>query len=391
MGVIKVQYLKTKHYKGKDYYYWTPNSEYIVAGEKVKCPMKSECLGTDKVKALARAEALNESLNSWRAGLIIERTNKDGSFCWLIGEYKGSKWFKELGERTQREYGYILETIRETLREKGIADEMAADFTRQHARLLHNLFSGTPRKAQLVVAISRIVFNYGIETGHIKEGGNPFQNMRIKRNRARNQIWLDVDSPDNMLHKVITLKEAAIARGVPSMAFAVDLALFSMQRQGDLLRLPWNKYDGREIRLKQGKTQKWVYIPVTRMPVFKEILDKRMTAKTSPLMLISERTGNPYDKDHCGDVFREVRAHAGLPDDLQFRDLRRTGMVLWAMAGAEPQEIAAISGHTIEETTNILEIYLPRNMRMAEHGADKLQAKYGDQLRALLPIVGKGA
>jgi integrase len=32
------------------------------------------------------------------------------------------------------------------------------------------------------------------------------------------------------------------------------LALWTGQRQGDLLRLPWSAYDGEHIRLRQSKT-----------------------------------------------------------------------------------------------------------------------------------------
>jgi hypothetical protein len=40
------------------------------------------------------------------------------------------------------------------------------------------------------------------------------------------------------------------------------LALWTGQRQGDLLRLPWSGYDGSVIRLKQGKTGARVTVPV---------------------------------------------------------------------------------------------------------------------------------
>jgi integrase len=40
------------------------------------------------------------------------------------------------------------------------------------------------------------------------------------------------------------------------------LALWTGQRQGDLLRLPWSAYDGTHIRLRQGKTGTRVVIPV---------------------------------------------------------------------------------------------------------------------------------
>src|SRR4051812_2606004 len=43
---------------------------------------------------------------------------------------------------------------------------------------------------------------------------------------------------------------------------ALLLALWTGQRQGDLLRLCWTNYDGTHIRLRQSKGQKRVTIPV---------------------------------------------------------------------------------------------------------------------------------
>jgi integrase len=379
---IIVRYLRSRTYKGKTYHYWRPNEVYIVGGEKVKCPYPAEELPEDPIQAATRAEQLNQMLDEWRSGLVVSSQPVKDSFDWLIVDYKKSRNFKELGERTQKEYGYILEAVRETLRDRKIAPAPAAEYTRIHARSLINLFEKTPRKQQLVAAICRIVFNHGIETGVVQE--NPFKEMRIKRNKPREQIWLDLDSPNNLFHRVIALKQAAMAKGLPSMALAIDIALFSMQRQGDILILSWSKYDGQGIRLRQGKTRTWVYVPVTRIPTFKIILDS--ATKTSPIMLISERTGKPYDKDHFGDVFREIREDAGQPKEMQYRDFRRTGMVLWGMSGAQPQEIAAVSGHSIDKTSHILETYIPRNMIMAENGADQLQARYGEQLKKIQMI-----
>lgn len=380
MGIITVRYLRTRRYKGKTYNYWRPNAEYIIDGLPVKCPYAAEDLPDDPIKGATRAEQLNDMLDNWRSGIATSNITVEGSFPWLIGEYKKSAAFKELGERTQREYGYIFEAIKETLRERALANAPASEFTKEHAFLLYELFQDKPRKAQNIVAMSRIVFAYGEKKCGLKS--NPFEKLGIKGSKPREQIWLDVENPDNMFHRIIALKEAAITKGLPSMALAIDIALFTMQREGDVIRLPINKYDGQEIRLRQGKTKKWVYIPVSRQPVFKQILDS--APRKSLLWLISERTGAPYTKDHCGDIFREIREAAAQPKDMQFRDLRRTGIVLWGMSGAEPQEIAAISGHSITEVQDILETYLPRNMRMAEHGADKVNARYGEQLKKMV-------
>ena len=52
---------------------------------------------------------------------------------------------------------------------------------------------------------------------------------------------------------------------------ALILALHTGQRQGDLLRLDWNNYDGAMISLRQGKTGRKVEIPCTK--ALKRMLD----------------------------------------------------------------------------------------------------------------------
>jgi integrase len=50
----------------------------------------------------------------------------------------------------------------------------------------------------------------------------------------------------------------------PSKNFGLWLALYTGQRQGDLLALTWSAYDGQVITLRQSKTGTKVSIPVTR-------------------------------------------------------------------------------------------------------------------------------
>ncbi|MER8900076.1 tyrosine-type recombinase/integrase [Mesorhizobium sp. M0676] len=57
--------------------------------------------------------------------------------------------------------------------------------------------------------------------------------------------------------------EAAFYASAPAhLHLPLTLALWTGQRQGDLLRLTWQQYDGKVIRLQQSKTGTRVVIPV---------------------------------------------------------------------------------------------------------------------------------
>ena len=64
------------------------------------------------------------------------------------------------------------------------------------------------------------------------------------------------------------------------------------------------------------------------------------------------------------DLFRKVSADAG-SESLQPRDLRRTAMVRLVDAGCTDFRVAAISGHSIEGTRQILDTYVVRTEAMA--------------------------
>lgn len=60
---------------------------------------------------------------------------------------------------------------------------------------------------------------------------------------------------------------------------------------------------------------------------------------------MSETTGRPYTLTNFCHVFAEVRAAAGLPADLQMRDLRRTALSEANAGGADTAGMQGLGGH----------------------------------------------
>ena len=81
-------------------------------------------------------------------------------------------------------------------------------------------------------------------------------------------------------------------------------------------------------------------------------------------------------------MFNEVSEAAGI-EGLQARDLRRTACVRLAEAGCTAIEIAAISGHSIERTSQLLETYVPRTEAMGRSAMDKLERKEAKESNTL--------
>jgi len=92
------------------------------------------------------------------------------------------------------------------------------------------------------------------------------------------------------------------------------------------------------------RSQIWVPLhPALRAEIALRLHPKSELIAPSP-------TGMVWDKNNFARRFRAVREAAGLPEGLQFRDLRRTAMVRLAEAGASLAQIAAVSGHPVGAT-----------------------------------------
>jgi integrase len=125
---------------------------------------------------------------------------------------------------------------------------------------------------------------------------------------------------------------------------ALLLALWTGQRQGDLLRLPWSGYDGASIRMRQSKTGIRVIIPVGTP--LKAALDAAAKARQSTLILTNSE-GRPWTADGFRSSWRKACAAIGIVG-VTFHDLRGTAVTRLAIAGCTEAEIATNTTISIE-------------------------------------------
>jgi integrase len=101
---------------------------------------------------------------------------------------------------------------------------------------------------------------------------------RLYRGSRADKVWT-ADDEANFL-----------ARAPTHLHLPLMLAIWTGQRQGDLLRLAWSAYDATHIRLRQSKTGARVVIPIGAP--LKAMLDA--TPRRSPLVLVNSE-GHPWD------------------------------------------------------------------------------------------------
>jgi integrase len=179
---------------------------------------------------------------------------------------------------------------------------------------------------------------------------------RLYRSGRADRIWTAAD-------------EAAFLERAPKhLHLPLLLALWTGQRQGDLLRLPWSAYDGKHIRLRQSKSGKPVIILVGAP--LKAALDA--ASKRSPIML-TNREGKPWTSDGFRASWRKACAAAGV-SGVTFHDLRGTAVTRLALVGATEAEIANITGHSLRDVHAILDMhYLARDPALGENAIRKLE------------------
>lgn len=158
-----------------------------------------------------------------------------------------------------------------------------------------------------------------------------------------------------------------VAKAAKHLHLALLLAIWTGQRQGDLLRLPWSAYDGDSIRLTQSETGVRVVIPVG-LPL-KIALDAISRVST---IILTTMDGKPWTAGGFHASWLKACARAGVA----FHDLRGTAVTRLALAGATVPEIAALTGHSLADVRTILDSnYLHRDPELGLSAIRKLEKR----------------
>lgn len=274
------------------------------------------------------------------------------SFAALVAAFRASPDFRTLAPKSQRDYGQILDRL--TAR---FGECPYADLDREVVYALRDSMAATPSMANYTMRVLRRLLGWACERDMLP--ANPAANPKQLKVQPRAAVWSE------------DAEAAFLAVAPPAMALAFKLAVHTAQRQGDILAMTWHQYREGRLSLRQKKTAALVDVPCHFE--LRAALDGLSRVSTH---ILTDERGHPFKADHFRHLWREATLAAGL-DGLQFRDLRRTAMVRLAEAGATDIEIAAVSGHDIDQTRRILETYIPRTAAMASAAVAKLEARKG--------------
>lgn len=354
VGRIKIRYLIERPRKGGITRYWWPKASLIAAG------FQPRRLDSDLLEAVRQATALNADLDAWYRG---ERPTgptyiTDGLRA-LDDLFQRDDWFREMAPRTQRDYLYSIKAALAWAEDVPVR-QITAKAVRTWYRAQRDE-NGDATARNRIAALRRLM-SFGKSEGWVAD--NPAAGLRVKAPAGRERVWTIAERD--------AFCAAAHGTGRPSMALAVMLGWCLGQRPADLRTMVWSAYDGQLIRIKQAKTKTPVGIPV--LPELRALLET--TARRSTQMVVSENTGRPYQESDFQHTFASIRDGAGLADDLQFRDLRRTLATALGAAGCSDDQIRSITGH---RTREVLQIYVRPDDTFAKGAMGRLQRARGDK------------
>lgn len=343
---MRIRHFVTK--KGH-YHYWQPSKLLREQG------FKSIRLSDNLSQATAEAEKLNASVDRWRAKGEPATGRREGTLAWLIWRYTTDDEFQSKSESTKYIYRLGFKEF-----EDALGDMPLSAITLRVISEYRRRYQDRPNRGNQVIASIQSMYRYAMEEGLVET--NPSENVRIFKVKPRQEIW--------SLENERKFVETAIASGQHNMVLAIALGVYTAQRVGDLIALPWTGYDGQWISLTQEKTKKFVEVPV--LTPLRALLER--TPKRSTIILTKD-DGLTFQYHQFNHAFREVCQRAGIKG-LQFRDLRRTAVVRMAEHGVKVQDIAAITGHTLDTTQSIMETYMPRTKRMAQRAGEQMEVFY---------------
>lgn len=179
----------------------------------------------------------------------------------------------------------------------------------------------------------------------------------------------------------------------PNLGLALQLGIWTGQRPSDVLRIPWDAYNGQTLHVHQSKTKKRITIPVAAP--LSSLLDA--TPRVGPTIVVGER-GRTLTKGGFDKMFRTRIREAGV-EHVAIGDTRGTAVTRLRASGCTIPEITAITGHSSADVNRILEKhYAASDPELALNAIRKLESRIlaigspnqtPNQPAALLPPPGK--
>jgi integrase len=142
----------------------------------------------------------------------------------------------------------------------------------------------------------------------------------------------------------------------------VKMALDLARREADLLAITWGDYDGTHVMVGNHKGATEAKMRCECSKELKEALDAHKKAlgriPDRRERILTTVTGKAWTVSHFSTKFSAAKNDIEGLEHLHFHDLRGTAITILANEGCTHQEIAAVTGHSVNTITKIIEHYM---------------------------------
>lgn len=241
----------------------------------------------------------------------------------LVKAWKASPEWASLAGKTRE--GYLLACQRITaawgpLDVRGIEP--------RHVIALRDRFSATPAAANALLRSMSAMLGWSVPRGW--RADNPCREVPLFRTGGGYQPWP---------WPVIETARIELEARRPDLWWAMALALYTGQRQSDVLAMRWDAIHGGMIAVKQEKTDKRLAIPLHReLQRVLSVIPKRAVT------IVTSTKGVPW-----GSGFKGSWQAWGpeVPAGLVFHGLRKSAVNCLLEAGCTESETAAVTGQSL--------------------------------------------
>jgi len=304
--------------------------------------LETKALGADQSAAWVYARKLNKELAGLDPGAAAP-----GTVAWLFEQFFASERFGSLAKSTQGDYRWLAKRI--GLLQVGaqiMSGVQARAIKPRHADKLYSILKSEsgPSAAHYACRFARRVWKWAARREFVDATPNPWAGMELASIPQREQRWTR--------EQVEEFVAQCHSENRSSIALATLLAYWLGHREGDVLTLTWAQLAAGERRT--GKSGARAALSVAVYLDLAAALDvereRQKLMEIRPIgVVVFEGTSLPWQETTFRHEVRRIARKAGIPDDLQFRDLRATAMTELADAGADVIDMSTHSTHKTME------------------------------------------
>ena len=313
--------------KGKVYWYFRPNRKAAAKGREnlISHRLPDDPSSPEFWSELERIGVLGDRRSPF--------VNEAGTVGHLIEAYRKSPEYRKLSENTQRDYDRYLDRFHAMWGER-----KALKIKPKHVLELRDAYVDTPRAANYMIRVLSLLLKWGVPREYLPD--NPCRNVALFPKGDPYDAW--------HWEEVEEFRDKAL----PEHWWAVAIAVYTGQRQGDCLKMTWRHIRDGMVHVRQDKTRK-----LLRITLHRELKDVLEQIPRRAVQILTNTRSEPWQSGFRASFYKELHAdkfasmhQAAKAEDrhLVFHGLRKTAVVNLLEAECTTADVAAVTGQSIQ-------------------------------------------